>query len=681
MRKTKTPQAPKAAQRVVRTKLHGDVRVDEYSWLKNTKNPKVLNYIGAENKHTEKVMTSTRRLQKTLYLEMKKRLTEDDMSVPVKDGPYLYYVRMEKGKQHTIHCRKKSGAKEEIILDENKLAKGEKFFILGAFETSPDHSLLAYATDTTGNEDYTLYIKNLKTGRLFSDRIQSVGDVVWAEDGKHLFYSKEEHPFPPRKIYRHALGQRLKKDVLIFEEKNIQWYVNIGKSRSKKYIFIRCENFNTTEEYYIPTNKPLKKPRLILKRKDKVRYWTSHQGNYFYLATNNRAVNYKVFRRKTSYTGNGGWKAVLPHRKNRAILDLKTFKSFIILSVREEGSEWAYVYDTNMRHGRKIKLPENEHSLDLWNIPEYESPFVRFTYQSFLTPRAVYDYDVAKNKLTIRKRQKAPGWNKNKYISKRVWVKNGKVRIPVSLLYKKGFKRNGSAPLFLYAYGSYGICIDPAFSYVYQSLLDRGWVVAIASPRGGGEMGWQWHKDAHLLTKKRTFDDFIVCADYLVKEQYTSREKLTIQGGSAGGMLVGAVLNKRPDLCKAAIAYVPAADLIASLLDTSIAGTRLHFDETGNPREKKEYFYLKSYSPYENVRAKNYPALLVQASVHDIRTPFWEAAKWVARLRAKKTDSNTLLLKTEMAAGHFGKLGRYERLKERAFDYAFLISQVEKSKK
>ncbi len=669
---------PQAAIKPKRFTVHGDTRIDEYSWLRNTKDPAVGKYIREENDYADRMTRGTRKLQGELYREMRKRIVEDDTSVPVKDGPYLYYVRMKKGKQYAIHCRKKiSDGKEEVILDENELAKGQKFFILGTAEIDPSHTLYAYTTDITGNEHYKLYIKDLRTGKLLNETILSVESVAWAEDGRHFFYTKEEHPYPPRQVWRHEVGTDSAKDVLVFQEKDIKWALTVEKSKSREYIFISCGTFKATEVWYLNAKDPFQKPKLIAPRKEAVRYFVDHHGEYFYILTDEKAVNFKIVRTSVWNLSVKSRETILPHKIERSISEMRVYKKAIVIVVRENGSEEIDLYDPVTWKKHRIKLKETGHSVSLWDDLEFDSPVIRFTYQSFLTPKTVFDYDIRRHTSSVKKHQKAPWWKKESYVSERTWVKNGNVRIPIHLIRKKNTKKDGSAPLYLYGYGSYGISTDPYFSSQLKSLLDRGWIFGIGNPRGGGEIGWHWHKKAYHLTKKITYFDFIACADYLVRKRYTSRNRLVIAGGSAGGMLIGAVLNLRPDLCKAAIAYVPAADLVTSLFDTSLGGTRLHFDEIGDPRKPKDYFYIKSHSPYENVQKTNYPALLVRASFHDIRTPFWEAAKWVARLRAKKKGSNVLLLKTEMSAGHFGKIGRYERLKQIAFDYAFLIDQIQ----
>ncbi len=574
--------APQAAIRPVKHVLHGRTRTDEYEWLQDARNDEVLTHLKAENTYAERMMRGSEKLQKKLYSEIRARITENDMSVPVAHGPYTYYIRTKKGKQYAIHCRREGDkGKEQVILDENILAKESDYFSLGDIEVSPDHRLLAYTIDTKGNEDHTLYIKNLETGALNPERIHSVGDMLWSEDGQYIFYSKEEHPHPPRKIYRHKLGESQEHDVLIYEETDPQWYVALGKTRSREFIFIYAANYTTTEARFIPAKEPLAEPTLIAARTKNVRYYVEHHAGYFYITTNEKAVNYKIMRTPVQSPSRAHWKTWLKHDTSRSVSGLAPFASFLALTIREHGSEEIYISSPEGER-EKVVFPEEGHTLSFWDDIDFDSTTIRISYDSFITPRTVFDYDVAAKAFTVRKKQEVPFYHKNTYTSKRVWVKNGAVNIPVVIVHKKNVQRN--APLLLEAYGSYGISNDPHFSVARLSLLERGWVIALAHPRGGGEMGWQWHKDAHKMTKHRTGDDFIAVARYLIKNKYTTRERLAITGGSAGGMLMGQVLNREPDLFGAAVVYVPAADLITSLLDENLGGTRLHYDEIGNPR-------------------------------------------------------------------------------------------------
>ena len=678
---SKTPIAPTPTPKPRVFKIHGDRRIDEYSWLQEKNSPAVRSHIDAENAYADATLSGTVDLRKKLYNEIKGRMVEDDTSVPLKCGVYYYYVRTKKGKQYAIHCRKLGeNGKEEVILDENILARGKAYFSLGSIEVSPDQRLLAFSTDTKGDERYTLCIKDLKTKRILSERIRSADGLVWSADSSYLFYALEEHPFPPRKVYRHKVGTDPERDQLVYAEKDKQWYVGIADGASKRFLYIHAGNFNTTESWYIPTDAPLEKPRLFASRKKGVKYGVEDWHDHFYITTNEHAVNYKIMRTPLQHPRKKYWETWLPYNKNRAITGFAPFSTFCALTIREKGSEELFIATKDPRNMKKVTLPEEGHSISVVPELEYDSPFVQFTYQSFVSPRTVLDYVVSSGGLIERKRQRVPHWKNDGLVSERIWVKNGSVRIPVSLVYKKQLHTQGPMPFLLDFYGSYGYTNDPYFSISKLSLLRRGWGIAIAHVRGGGDMGWSWHETARRMTKHRTYRDVIAVADALVAKKYTTRDALFFTGGSAGGMTLGAVLNMRPDVCAGGICYVPDADTVTGQLDTSLGGTLLHYDELGNPNKKQEYFYLKRWSPYENVKKADYPTLLVHASLFDIRTPYWEAAKWVARLRARKTGDNPILLKIENNAGHEGKSGRYEWIKERAYDYAFLLTAATKKR-
>lgn len=667
---------PRAHTEDTQVTRHGIIRTDEYAWMKDAKRPEVRSYLESENAYAEHWMRPHRKLARTLYEEIRARIKEDDMSVPIKDGPYDYYVRTKKGKQYGIHCRREGEkGREIVILDENELARGASYFALGDLEVSEDHRLLAYSTDTRGSEDFTLYIKRLDTGDMLPDSVSSVGDFVWAADNEHIFYAKEEHPHPPRKIYRHRIGSPESDDVLVYEEKDPQWYVALSSTRSGEYLAIYAASYTSTEVRLIPAHEPLREPLLVAPRSPRIRYYVEHHGQYFYITTNERAVNYKIMRTPVQAIDKRHWKTWLPHRLDRSIVSIVPYLSFMLVAVREGGSEELYYHmGTGAPALTHIALPEDAHSLAVATGGEYASQSIRMTYESLVTPKTVFDYHVPTQTFYRRKEQEVPGYDRRAYTSRREWVEHDGVRIPVVIVHKKDTAC--PAPLLLEAYGSYGISMDPHFSVARLSLLDRGFTYALAHPRGGGEMGWHWHKAAHVLTKHRTAEDFIAVAEHLLRNKYTRADMLAITGGSAGGMLMGQVLNKRPELFACALVYVPAADLISSLSDESIGGTRLHYDEIGNPAVASHYRYIMKHSPYENVRAVAYPSILVRASAHDVRTPFWEAAKWVARLRSQKTDTNPLLFKCELHGGHFGKSGRYEWIKEKAFDFAFLLSNL-----
>jgi oligopeptidase B len=671
------PQPPRPSKRRSVTRTHGIERIDEYAWLQDPKDLAVRTYVASENAYADALMRPSASLQNKLYAEIRGRMIEDDMSVPVPHGPYEYYTRTKKGKQYAIHCRRlgPKGA-EEVILDENVLAKGSSFFSLGAFEVSPDHTKLAYSTDTTGNEKYTLQVKDLSTGRALAERIPSADGVAWAQDSASLFYAKESHPFPPRIVMHHRLGEPLSADRLVYEEKDKQWAVSLSESADKQYIFIAAGNFDTSEWWCVPAATPEAELTCVRPRRKRVRYSAEHAGEWFYVLTNERAVNFCIQRARII---TDRWETWLAHSSRRALTGFYAFARHLAVTWREQGSEELYVSTSDALNLAKVHLPEDAHALSVNSSLEFTSPVVQFQYQSFIAPRTVFDYDPRSKALTERKRQRVPRWDARPYTVERVWArsKDG-TRVPVSLVRPKRAPKDGT-PLLLDFYGSYGFTNDPFFSISRVSLLQRGWTIAIAHPRGGGEMGWQWHKSAIRTKKHRTYEDVVAAADHLVKRGYTKHDRLFLAGGSAGGMTLGAVLNMRPDIARGAVCYVPDADVITSSLDTSLGGTLLHYDELGDPRKEHEFRYLLRWSPYEQVRTAEYPSLLIRASMHDIRTPYWEAAKWVARLRERVTTRGPLLLKIEMNTGHGGKSGRYEWIKERAYDYAYLITEHARS--
>ena len=659
-----------------RIRIHGDTRTDCYSWLQNARNKRVMRHLRRENEYTQRTLAPTAALQRTLYREMRARLVEDDVSAPVKRGPYHYYTRTKKGKQYAIHCRKKGvRGKEEVVLDENKLARGTAYFSLGAFAVDPTHSLLAYTTDTEGNELYRLHIKDLATGRVLETINASVGSVAWVNGGSALLYTRERHPFPPHEVLLHTLGDDPADDTLVYTEHDPNWAVQLSASNSEHFVFIESGTFRESEVRVLPaTFDTLPTPTLMAKRTKGVHYYAEHWGEYFYIVSKEGAVNYEILRTPVTMPHKKHWRRWLRHSRSRSIDGIAAFASFLVVGLRVNGSPELAIY-THDRRAHTIALPEAEHAVSLAGLPDYTSDTFAFVYTSFLTPPRTYTYTPHTRTLRIKKRKKVPGYRADRYTSRRIWVSHDGVRIPVELWHRRDTTLDGSAPTLLTAYGSYGISIDPSFSIDKLSLVDRGWVIALAHPRGGGELGEWWHKQAYLLTKKKTAEDFIAVAHHLATT-ITTPDKLAISGGSAGGMLMGMVLNEAPTCCGAALVYVPAADVLTSMSDPTLPGTKIHYSEVGDPHIKRHYEYLKSYCPYHNVRHLDYPPVLVRASLHDIRTPYWEAAKWVARLREYATHPERILLLTELSAGHFGKSGRYEWLKNRALDYAFLLHTI-----
>ena len=669
---------PPVAKRIPKyDTLFGDVRVDYYYWLRDRENPEVIEYLRAENKYTEKIMADTKRLRERLFKELKSHIKETDESVPVKYGDYYYYTRYEEGKQYPIYCRKKGSleANEEVYLDVNQLAKGKEYFRVSSLTLSPNHQFLAYVADTTGREKFTLYIKDLETGEILPDRIPDVYyGLAWANDNKTIFYTTLDSTLRPYRLYRHVVGTDPSEDILVYQENNGKYYLSVRKSRSGRFIFLELNSEITSEIWYLDADNPSERFKVIKPREYGVEYKVAHQGDFFYITANKDAVNFKVVKTPVEAPGEKNWEEFIPHDKDRMIYGIDAFKNHLVMSYRENGLRKLKVIEVDSKKEYDIPVDEEVYTITLGDNPEYDTDVIRYVYNSLVTPRTVYDFRISTGEKELKKRQEVPGYDMSEYETKRIWViaRDGK-KIPVSLVWKKGFKADGTHPCYLYGYGSYGSVIDPRFSSNRLPLLNRGFLYAIAHIRGGGALGRQWYLDGKLLKKKNTFFDFIDVAEYLIRQKYTSRDRLVISGGSAGGLLMGAVTNMRPDLFKVVIAKVPFVDVLNTMLDPSIPLTVIEYDEWGNPNEKDYYFYIKSYSPYDNVEPKEYPNMLVTAGLHDSRVQYWEPAKWVAKLRHNKKDNNLLLLKTNMSAGHFSYSGRYDYLKDIAFEYAFIF--------
>lgn len=669
---------PPVAKRIPKyDTLFGDVRVDYYYWLRDRENPEVIEYLRAENKYTEKIMADTKRLRERLFKELKSHIKETDESVPVKYGDYYYYTRYEEGKQYPIYCRKKGSleANEEVYLDVNQLAKGKEYFRVSSLTLSPNHQFLAYVADTTGREKFTLYIKDLETGEILPDRIPDVYyGLAWANDNKTIFYTTLDSTLRPYRLYRHVVGTDPSEDILVYQENNGKYYLSVRKSRSGRFIFLELNSEITSEIWYLDADNPSERFKVIKPREYGVEYKVAHQGDFFYITMNKDAVNFKVVKTPVEAPGEKNWEEFIPHDKDRMIYGIDAFKNHLVMSYRENGLRKLKVIEVDSKKEYDIPVDEEVYTITLGDNPEYDTDVIRYVYNSLVTPRTVYDFRISTGEKELKKRQEVPGYDMSEYETKRIWViaRDGK-KIPVSLVWKKGFKADGTHPCYLYGYGSYGSVIDPRFSSNRLPLLNRGFLYAIAHIRGGGALGRQWYLDGKLLKKKNTFFDFIDVAEYLIRQKYTSRDRLVISGGSAGGLLMGAVTNMRPDLFKVVIAKVPFVDVLNTMLDPSIPLTVIEYDEWGNPNEKDYYFYIKSYSPYDNVEPKEYPNMLVTAGLHDSRVQYWEPAKWVAKLRHNKKDNNLLLLKTNMSAGHFSYSGRYDYLKDIAFEYAFIF--------
>jgi oligopeptidase B len=668
---------PVAAVKPKELTIHGDTRVDPYFWLREKTNPEVISYLEAENKYTEALMKPTEGLQKKLYDEILGRIKQTDQSVPVRRDEFLYYTKTQEGKQYVIHCRRPlAGGEEQVILDENELAKGQKYLRTGSVSPSPDHKMLAYTVDNAGDEDYTIYIKNLASGEILPDRVVKMdGSVVWANDNQTLFYITIDAAHRPHKVWRHALGTQQSDDALVYEEKDERFFVDVARSRSKRFLFISTASKLSSEVRYIDAAQPIGEFKLFAPRRDNVKYSVEDQGDFFYIRTNENAKNYKLLRTPIANPDIAKATEVLAHRADTKIENLDGFKNFLVVYERNNGLMKMRVEDTRSGKIHYIDFPEPAYLAMPGQNATYDTKVLRFIYTSLITPMSTYDYDMDSRSRELMKREEVlGGYDPKNYVSERIFATaSDGTKIPMAVVYKKGFEKNGKAPFLLYGYGSYGSNSDPVFQSARLSLLDRGFGYAIANIRGGAELGETWHDQGKMMTKKNSFTDFIAAAEKLIADKYTSKDKLGIMGGSAGGLLMGAVVNLRPDLFKAVIAKVPFVDVVSSILDPSLPLTVTEYEEWGNPNEKQHYEYMKSYSPYDNVTKKAYPHMLITAGLNDPRVSYWEPAKWTAKLRTMKTDSNLLLLKTNMGAGHFGASGRYERIKETAFDFAFLL--------
>ncbi len=665
--------------------LHGDTTIDNYYWMidyfkKGPDSNKVVEYLKAENTYTDSMMSGTKIFQADLFLEMKARIKEKDESVPYFKNGYYYYSKTEDGKQYYKLCRKKGSldAKEEIMLDVDAMAAGKAYFSVSSSEVSEDNKLLAYGIDEVSRRQYTIYIKNLETGEILPDAIKGTsGDPCWASDNKTLFYtSNNPVTLLSEKIKRHELGNDAAKDATVYEEKDKSNYIGVGKSKNNKYIFIYSQATLSSEIRWVDAAKPLDAFKIFQARMKEVLYDISPLQDKFLIRTNWNAKNFRLMECPLDKTDSSNWKEVIPHRSEVLLQGVEEFKNFVVLNERKDGLVKLRVKSIGSANEHYIDFGEAAYSANTGMNPEYDTKTLRYNYTSLVTPSSVYDYDMStKDKKLMKQQEVLGGYNQQHYATERLYAtaKDG-TKVPISLVYKKGIEKNGSAPLLLYGYGSYGASMDASFSSSRLSLLNRGFIFAIAHIRGGQEMGRQWYEDGKMMKKKNTFTDFIDCGEFLIKEKYTSKEHLYAQGGSAGGLLMGAVVNMAPELFHGVIAQVPFVDVVNTMLDESIPLTTNEFDEWGNPKNKDAYTYMKSYSPYENVEKKNYPNLLVTTGLHDSQVQYFEPAKWVAKLRATKTDKNLLMLHTNMEFGHGGASGRFDYLKDVALNYAFLLA-------
>jgi oligopeptidase B len=665
-------------------KIHGYEITDNYAWLRDRndqKNPEIVKYLEDENAYTESFMKQHQPFVDTLYKEMLGRVKQTDLSVPYRIGEYWYFNKTEEGKQYPVYLRSKTrdGKDPEVLLDQNEMAKGFKYFAIGAFEVSDDGNLLAFSTDTTGYRQYTLQIKDLRTGKILPDKIERATSTEWSNDGKYLFVVQEDAVSKRSdKLWRHTVGTADKNDLL-FEEKDVLFNIGVGRSRDKKMLFLGSYAKTSREYRYLPADNPTGEWKIISPRREGHEYAADFNNGEFYIITNKAAENFKVARAPLADPSEKNWTDYIPHNPAIKIDGISFFKDYAVVSEVENGLEYLKIMDLKTkRAAARIATPEEVYTMGLDRNPEYDTPVVRYNYSSMITPNSTYEYNFKTRQSELLKQQEIPsGYDKSQYETKRLWaVARDGVKVPISIVWKKGTKLDGSAPMLLYAYGSYGYSMTPNFAFTRLSLLDRGMIYAIAHIRGGSELGERWRQEGRMFKKLNTFYDFVDSAKWLVANKYTSSDRLVIQGGSAGGLLMGAVVNMAPETFKAAIAQVPFVDVMNTMLDDTLPLTTEEWIEWGNPNEKQAWDYMIQYSPYDNVRKQNYPNMLVEVSLNDSQVPYWEGAKFVAKLREMKTDNNVIMLKTNMGAGHGGSSGRYDRLKEIAFDYVYALTQV-----
>jgi oligopeptidase B len=662
--------------------IHGHTRVDEYFWLNDREDQEVIAYLNAENAYTKAMMADTDALQEKLYKEMRGRIKEDDTSVPYQDNGYWYYTRYEEGKEYPIHCRKKGSldADEEVMLNVNELAEGHDYISVAGLNVSDDNKWLAYAVDTVSRRLYTIYFKNLETGETRPESIANCsGGVAWAADNKTVFYTKKDtQTLRTNQIFRYKLGDDVNSAKLIFTEEDETFNAGVYRSRSKAKIFIGSYQTVSTEYRMLDANDPDGEFILIEPRQRDHEYNVVHFGEKLYIVTNWDAKNFRLMETAVSKPSRSNWKEVIAHRKETLLEGVEMFRDHMVLEERTGGLAHLRIRQMSTGKEHYVDFGEAAYTVFVSTNKDFNTDILRYGYSSMTTPWSTFDYNMTTKERTLMKEQPVlGGFNKENYATERIMAPaTDGTLVPVSIVYRKGFKKDGSNPLLLYAYGSYGATMDAYFSSNNISLLDRGFVYAIAHIRGGEEMGRHWYEDGKLLKKKNTFTDFIDCGEHLIKQGYTSKGKLFAMGGSAGGLLMGAVVNMRPDLWQGVVAAVPFVDVVTTMLDESIPLTTGEYDEWGNPNVKEYYDYILSYSPYDNVEAKDYPNMLVTTGLHDSQVQYWEPAKWVARLRDRKTDNNLLLLHTNMEAGHGGASGRFEALKETALEFAFLLKLV-----
>jgi len=679
---TEMPEPPVAEKIPKELTIHGDTRVDDYYWLNERDNPQVIEYLTAENAYKDAVMKHTESFQKKLYDEIIGRIKKTDMSVPSKESGYYYYSRYEEEGEYPIYCRRKGTmeAEEEILLNVNEMAEGHAYYSVAGYSVSSNNNLIAFGVDTVSRRKYTIHFKNLKTGEILPDKIPvTSGRAAWANDNKTVFYTlKDEETLRSYKIMKRVLGTDPSSDKEVFEENDVTFSSYVYKTKSKKYLIIGSGSTLSDEYRFLDADNPDGKFKIIQVREKDLLYDVAHYKDKFYIRTNYKAKNFRLMATPVNRTTKGNWKELIPHRDDVLLQGFEVFKDFLVVNERINGLPNLRIMRWDKKTEHYLDFGEETYSAYISYNPEFDTDVLRYEYSSMTTPNSVFDYNMNTKEKTLLKQQEVVGdFDSNNYHAERLYApaRDG-TKVPISLVYRKGLEKNGDNPLLLYGYGSYGSTMNASFSSVRLSLLDRGFVYAIAHIRGGQEMGRYWYEEGKLLKKKNTFTDFIDCAEHLIAEKFTNPDMLFAQGGSAGGLLMGAIVNMRPDLFKGVIAAVPFVDVITTMLDTNIPLTTGEFDEWGDPNKKEYYDYMLSYSPYDNVEAKDYPVMLVTTGLHDSQVQYFEPAKWVAKLRALKTDNNILLLDTDMESGHGGASGRFRRYNRTALQYAFVLDQV-----
>ena len=678
---TKGPQPPVAEKIDFEFKEFNTVRNDPYHWMHDRNNPKVIDYLNAENAYTESVMKPAEKLQQKLYNEIVGRIKQDDASVPYEDNGYFYYTRFEQGKEYPVFCRKKGSldAAESVMLDVNAAAKGFKLYKVNETSVSPDNKIFAYAVDTSGNRVHSIYLKKPDSGDMLTDVISNTSSgATWANDNANFFYTIPDETLRSYKVMRHKVGSSSASDVMIYHETDPSYSVVVEKSKSGRFIFITSFSTLSSEIRFLDAEKPDGVWTVLQPREKDLLYFAEHRGDQFIIRTNDRAKNFKIVQTPVLKPSKANWKDLIPHRNEVLVEGFEIFSNYLVVAENSNALPSMRVIRQSDKQEHYIDFGEEVYSAFIGANRRFDTETFRYTYTSLTTPFSTFDYSMStREKKLMKEAEVVGGYDKTKYETKRLWATSSEgLKIPISIVFKKGLSINGANPLLLYAYGSYGYSMSPTFSSERLSLLDRGFVYAIAHVRGGQEMGRSWYEDGKLLKKKNTFTDFIACAEYLIAEKYTSADRLFANGGSAGGLLMGAVTNMRPDLFKGVIADVPWVDVISDMLDSSIPLTTLEFDEWGNPNQKEYYDYMLSYSPYDQVKAKAFPAILATGGLNDSQVLYWNPAKWVAKIRAHQTNKNVVLLKMNMGTGHSGASGRFERQKLTALKYAFMLDQL-----